>query len=239
MKKLLTAMMVLCTAGQAMGLMTLGPPRAGLKQKQRSLEFLFASSEMDLEMSGYGLTSTMPDAESTAYLVKAAYGISDGCELYSLLGLADLSNEGYDGDADVAWGFGTKFTFAEAGSVAWGGVFQMLSMSSEGSMYGDIPGYGFQTIAIETQIFDIQIAVGPTYTGEGFSLYGGPFLHFVDGDLEGKALGATVEFDLEQKSEFGGYIGATVDLAEFTSLFVEYQMTGDASAIAGGIVWRF
>ncbi|GAJ10387.1 unnamed protein product, partial [marine sediment metagenome] len=44
---------------------------------------------------------------------------------------------------------------------------------------------------------------------------------------------------IEQKSEFGGYVGAQFDLAESSSLFFEYQMTGDASAIAGGIVFRF
>jgi len=226
-------------SSSALALTPLGPPMSRLKLKQQSLGFLFASSEMDLKMSGYGFTETMKDTESTSYLVKAGYGVLDGVELFVLVGSSDLSSEDFDGDSDVAWGFGSKFTLAKQGSVTWGGVFQFCSISSEGIVFGDVPGFGWQAIAIDAQLFDIQIAVGPTYTREGFSIYGGPFLHFVDGDLDGSALGETVTFDIEQKSEFGGYIGAMFDLAESSSLFFEYQMTGDASAIAGGIVFRF
>lgn len=239
MRKLLMAIMVLCAAGQALALTPLGPPRAGLKQKQHSLGFLFAGSEMDLEVSGYGLTEELSDTESTVYLMKAGYGLSDDCEIYTLIGMADISSEDYNGSSELAWGFGAKFTVAEDDSMTWGGLFQMVSINSEGSISGDVPGYGWQTMDIEAQLFDIQIAFGPTFNQEGFSLYGGPFLHFVDGDIEARALGVTVDLDLEQKSEFGGYVGAQFDLAESSSLFIEYQKTGDASAIAGGIGWRF
>lgn len=239
MRKFLMAIMVLCAAGPALALAPLGPPRAGLKQKQQSLGFLFARSEMDLKVSGYGVSDTMTDSESTAYLVKAGYGLSDGCEIYSLLGFADLSSEDYNGSSELAWGFGTKFTVAKKDSVTWGGLVQFLYISSEDSAYEDIPGFGMQLIEAEVKLFDIQIAFGPTYTQDKFSIYGGPFLHFVEGDVDGSALGVDVTLDLEQESEFGGYVGAQFDLAESSSVFVEYQMTGDASAIAGGLVWRF
>jgi len=226
-------------SSSAQALTPLGPPMSRLKPKQQSLGFLFASSEMDLKVSGYGLTETMKDTESTSYLVKAGYGVLDGVELFALVGVSDLSFEDFEGDSDVAWGFGSKFTLAKQGSVTWGGVFQICSIRSEGIVFVDVPGFGLQDIDIDAQIFDIQIAIGPTYTREGFSIYGGPFMHFVDGDLEGSALGETVTFDIEQKSEFGGYFGAMFDLAESSSLFFEYQKTGGASAIAGGIVFRF
>jgi len=239
MRKLLMAIMVLCAAGQAFALSPLGPPRAGLKKGQQSLGFLFARSEMDLDVSGYGLSEELSDTESTLYLMKAGHGLSDDCEIYSLLGFADISSEDFNGSSELAWGFGAKFTVAENDSVTWGGLFQMVSLSSEGSVSDDVPGYGWQTMDIEAQIFDIQIAFGPTFDQEGFSLYGGPFLHFVDGDIEASALGVTIDLDIEQKSEFGGYVGAQFDLAESSSLFIEYQMTGDAKAISGGLEWRF
>ena len=226
-------------SSSALALTPLGPPKAGLKREQHSLGFVFASSEMDLEVSGYGLSETLPDIESKTYLARLGYGLSDGCELYTLVGLSDSSAEGFDGSSELAWGFGTKLTVAEKDSVTWGVVFQMVSLSSEGSVSGDVPGFGWQTIDLDIQVFDIQIAFGPTYTQEGFSIYGGPFLHFVDGDFEVSLLGESGTADIEQKSEFGGYIGAQLDLAESSSLFIEYQMTGDASAIAGGLVWRF
>ncbi|MFB0552301.1 MAG: hypothetical protein ACETWQ_03205 [Phycisphaerae bacterium] len=242
-----TVLYLLCVAvvlsgllsSSALALTPLGPPKAGLKQKQHNLGFVFASSEMNLKVSGYGLSETLPDIESNAYLVKAGYGLSDGCELYTLLGLADFSAEDFDGDSQLAWGFGTKFTVAQKNSVTWGGLFQMCSLSAEGSVSGDVPGYGWQTIDLDVQLFDIQIAFGPTYTQESFSIYGGPFLHFIEGDMDVSLLGVTGTVDVEQESEFGGYIGAQFDLAESSSLFVEYQVTGDASAIAAGFVWRF
>lgn len=237
---LLSIVVVACLlSSSALALTPLGPPKAGLKREQHSLGFVFASSEMDLKVSGLGVSETMPDTESTTYLARLGYGLSDGCELYTLLGFSDLSSEGFNGDSQFAWGIGTKFTFAQNDSVTWGGLFQLCSISSEGSFITDVPGYGVLDFDVEAQLFDIQIAVGPTYTQEAFSIYGGPFLHFVDGDMDLSALGVTGTFDIEQKSEFGGYVGAQFDLAESSSLFIEYQMTGDASAIAGGLVWRF
>ena len=55
------------------------------------------------------------------------------------------------------------------------------------------------------------------------------------GDLDVRANGNSASVDIEQKSEFGGFIGAQFDLAESSSMFIEYQKTGDASAIAGGL----
>jgi len=226
-------------SSSALALTPLGPPRAGLKIKQHSLGFLFGSSEMDLEVSGYGMKEELSDMESTAYLMKAGYGLSDDCEIYSLLGFADMSSEDFNGDKQFAWGVGTKFTLVKGDPVTWGGVFQLCQNRSEGSIYGDVPGFGWQTIDVDVQLYEIQVAFGPTYTKDAFSIYGGPFLHFVDGDLEGSALGETVELDIEQKSEFGGYIGTQFELNKSTDVFIEYQMTGDASAIGGGIVVRF
>ena len=239
MKKLVMAIMVLCAAGQALALTPLGPPRAGLKRGQRDLGFVFANSEMDLEVSGYGLSYTATDIDWKTYLAKLGYGLSDECEIYSLLGFTKCSTDDFNGSTEFAWGFGSKFTLAKNDSVSWGGLFQLCSMSSEDSATTEVPIDGYTSASVDVQMFDIQIAFGPTYKQEAFSIYGGPFLHFVDGDLDIKANGDSASVDIEQKSEFGGYIGAQFDLAETSSLFVEYQMTGDASAIAGGFVWRF
>jgi len=190
-------------------------------------------------MSGYGESWSATDIESNSYLARLSSGISDSCELYALLGISDATADDFDGSSVFAYGLGTKFTLAEKDNVTWGGLFQLCSISSEGTMSGDIPGYGWQTMDVDVQLYDIQIAFGPTYTQEAFSIYGGPFLHFVDGDFDCNPLGVSLSFDIEQESEFGGYVGAQFELAKYSSLFMEYQKTGDASAFAGGIIWRF
>ena len=239
MRKLVMAIMVFCAAGQAFALTPLGPPRAGLKHKQHSLGFVFASSEMDLKLSGVGGSVTLTDVESMTYLARLGYGLSDGCEFYSFIGATDFEFEDVSGDSEFAWGFGTKFTVAENDSVTWGGLFQMCSLRSKMSASTEDPYFGYTSASIDAELLDIQIAFGPTFTSEAFSIYGGPFLHFVDGDMEVRANGDSGTADIEQESEFGGYVGAMIELAESSALFIEYQMTGDADAIAGGIIWRF
>ncbi len=243
MKTVLYLLSIVVVAGllssSAWALTPLGPPRAGLKQKQNSLGFSFASSEMDLEISGYGLSYTATDIDWKTYLANLGYGLSDDCELYVLLGFSKCSTDDFNGSTEFSWGFGSKFTVAKDKQVTWGGLFQMVSLSSEDSATSEVPIQGYTSASVDVQLFDIQIAFGPTYTQEAFSIYGGPFLHFVDGDLDVRANWDSGSVDIEQESEFGGYFGAMIELAESASLFGEYQMTGDASAFAGGIVWWF
>lgn len=223
-KRVLLLVVALMVAGlwssAAWALRPMGPPMAGLEQSQMSIGFDFAWSEMNLEVEG----DTVDDVESIAYLAKLGYGIADNWEAFIRLGIAgiDIDDEGFSGDDQFAYGFGTKVTFAESDPLTWGGLFQMDWTKSEDE-------------DVELDAFEIQIAVGPTYQMEGMSIFGGPFLHFVDG--EGTEPGDT--FDFEQESEFGGYVGAQFDIAENASCFVEYQVTGDASGIGVGIAWRF
>ena len=86
---------------------------------------------------------------------------------------------------------------------------------------------------------EIQIALGPTYTAEGVMIYGGPFLHLIDGDMDLQSGATKVSADLEEESEVGGYIGAQFDIMENAAINVEYQLTGDAQGIFAGITWVF
>jgi hypothetical protein len=100
----------------------------------------------------------------------------------------------------------------------------------------------------EIKFSEVQIAIGPTWRMEDYlSIYGGPFLHYVNGDLDfsGRTveLGSTIDMvstgDIEEKSQFGGYIGASLDANERTSYFLECQFTGDAWGIGIGAARRF
>lgn len=222
---LVVALMVaVLWSSAAWALRPMGPPMAGLEQGQYSVGFDFSYSKMNLEADG----GTAEDVESLAYLANLGYGIADNYEAFIRLGLAGITVEDpdkdFEGDNQFAYGFGIKGTFAEDDALTWGGLFQMDWTKSED---GDV----------EIDSYGIQIAAGPTYQMEGMSLYGGPFLHFVGGDVSGTPDGT---LDLEQESIFGGYVGAQFDIAENASWNIEYQTTGDdAYAICTGIVWRF
>ena len=97
-------------------------------------------------------------------------------------------------------------------------------------------------------VTEIQVAVGPTYKlADHISIYGGPFFHFVVGDLDdefsqasgGGLLTSKYSWDVNESSIFGGYIGAKVDIAENFFFNIEYQQTAAADALSVGFVWRF
>jgi hypothetical protein len=100
----------------------------------------------------------------------------------------------------------------------------------------------------EIKYWEVQLAIGPTWQMEdNFSIYGGPFLHFIDGDLDfsgetidlGSRIGMESTGDIEEKSQFGGYVGASWDASERTSCFIECQLTGDAWGIGIGAARKF
>ncbi|MHC4692713.1 MAG: hypothetical protein ACYS67_08220 [Planctomycetota bacterium] len=230
---------VLCCSAPSFGLSFMGPPKAGLEQGQFGVGANFSYSEMDVEVSGYGLSDTA-DVDTTALLADIGYGVINQVEVFGRVGVSSLEAEDFDGDFEFAYGFGTKVTIAEQDPVTWGALFQIGWLEGDDTVTGFIPGYGIVTADQEIDAYEIQIAVGPTYEAENMRVYGGPFLHLVDGDYDADILGGPdLSFDVEQESEIGGYIGAQFDLAENSAASVEFQFTADAWAIAAGVGFGF
>jgi hypothetical protein len=270
------ASMIVGVSGSAvLALSPMGPPKASLGQDQWAIGIEYANETMDLESFGtdkdieYGPTyittrkgkHNINDLKSNIVLGRVSYGISDNWDAFLRLGVADAQGDieqtftnapsfeyrGFDGSYGFAWGFGTKVTIWEDEDVSWGGLLQMTWVEpgdSSISLEGDSNYSG----NAEIEFCEVQIAIGPTWRIEdNFSIYGGPFLHYVNGDLDfsGRTveLGSTIDMvstgDIEEKSQFGGYIGASLDANERTSYFLECQFTGDAWGIGIGAARRF
>lgn len=223
----------------ALALSPVGPPMAGLKEGQSSLGFDFSNSDIDIKATGPGLSGTLEDVDSQLYFANLGLGLLDNFELFVRLGICDHEFEAYQGGSGFAYGFGTKLTLSESDPMSWGMLFQMTWSESSDTLSEDVPPLGVAGDDIDVDIIEIQIALGPTYKTGNFCLYGGPFLHLIDGDLDRTNLGVTSNFDLKEKSELGGFLGAQLDTSDSSSLYVEYQLTDDASAICAGYVWRF
>ncbi|MHC4544321.1 MAG: hypothetical protein ACYSYL_07305 [Planctomycetota bacterium] len=209
------------------GLSFMGAPKASLEQGQFGVGINYTISEMDLEFSASGVSSETEEAESDMLLVDIGYGITEQIEGFARVGVAKYEIEDWDGGNEFAYGFGTKVTISEQDAITWGGLFQILWGEGDDTVSG---------IDIDVDAYEIQIALGPTYDAENVSIYGGPFLHLVDGD--GKASGiipgwgpASGTFDIEQESEIGGYVGTQIDITENSTVNVEFQFTGDAWAV--------
>ncbi len=238
MKNVVIAIVVLMCS-QAFGLSFMGPATTELNQGQSSFGFDYTFSKMDVEANWLGVSWT-EEIETNMLFGQYSYGLTDDWEGYLRLGFADVEADDFDGSAEFAYGFGTKFTFAKQDTISWGALFQIGWFEGDDTFSGFIPGVGFVTADQEIEAYEIQIAVGPTYEAEGLKIYGGPFFHFVDGDYDVDIAGISIgTIDIEEESIFGGYVGISKDLTDTSNIGVEFQFTGDAQAIGIRYVHRF
>jgi len=206
---------------------------------------------MDVDLNqgtspGGGPSFCMNDIVSQYVLADIGYGIAENVEFSFLIGggsakvkepgglsfetaLPRLGN-GY------VIGFGTKATFLEKPDIEWGGLFQLLWAEAEGRA---IAGGGPWSASIG--MWEIQIAAGPTYKlNENVSLYGGPFLHIIDGRFKAYRIAGTgaIRYDLDEGSAFGGYVGTKIKVTSNADFFIEYQHTATADAIGMNLSFK-
>jgi hypothetical protein len=229
-KRMLIAVIVLLFSGTALALSPMGSPRAGLTQGQFRAGAEYSYSDMDLDLEAVG---SFDDVEIHFFGGNVGYGIQNNWEAFVRLGATDMEAQDWDGGTEFAYGFGTKVTFVEGDTVDWGGLFQMTWI--EGDDSGLFLLDGVLVADPEVDGYEIQIAVGPTYKAENMRIYGGPFLHFIDADVDLTVVGiGDVSLDLEEDSEFGGFVGAEFDIAINTIASIDFMFTGDAWGIGAG-----
>jgi hypothetical protein len=260
----------------ALALSPMGPPKALLGLDRWDIGIEYGHQAMDLEADCKvieiqpeyddfteirNVKNNIDNLKSNIIMARAGYGINDNWDAFVRLGLADAQGDmeqvypdcamdefkGFDGSFGFGWGFGTRATFWQDEELSWGGLFQITWLQPDDSsitLAGDTEFSG----KAEIDIREVQIAVGPTWrVDDNVRVYGGPFLHFIDGDLD--ISGRTVDMgdeiltettgDIEEESQFGGYVGAHLDVDENTSCFIEFQLTGDAWGIGLGAARRF
>jgi len=252
----------------------IGPPTAGLEQGQFGIGYNYTYSDMDLDdtdvCSTYWVDSVVvedgteefeiTDFTTQRHYASIHYGATDQWEAYFQIGIADLKTKtgakaddvsmGWNLDNDMAWGFGTKYTFSEENGTSWGITAQMnwLDTSSDKAFSEDEGGTTYTgTIDVDIETYDLLIAVGPTVDMGGWSLYGGPFYYMLDGELEscasatggGSILEIEADGDLEEASCFGGFVGMQCTLMDKYNMTSEISFTGDGWAIGAGIALPF
>jgi hypothetical protein len=258
---------VLALTGSALALAPMGTPTAGLKTGQIRAGVDYSISQQDIKADwGDSYKEVWKDVQSNIFAANLGYGITDDLEVFGRLGAAnagfnEYTHDGstYDwdvsGNYDIFYGFGTKATFAKQENIDWGALFQIHWLNSKdtwkdsGTMSdgeGTITWTEEETVKFSS--YEIQVAVGPTWkASENVSIYGGPFLHFISGTAEYNWRetedGSLSNYDhdtikLEQKSKFGGYVGAQFDLGKGAAMYGEFQLTGAGWAFGTGLGWK-
>ena len=225
----LTVILGLSLAAPALGLNYLGTPTTILKTGEWAVGASYTKSEQDLDLGG---DIEMDELEEEAVLGRVAVGLVDErMEIFGLFGSADLEQDDAEMKGEFLVGFGTRITTNLGDDLDWGVVGQFTYFTREDQGIVD----GVWT-PFELDLFDVQIGMGPCWRPGPFTLYGGPMIQLVEGDLDTDRVG---DFDVHQQSWFGAYIGGGIELAKHLSITGEGQGTGDAWALAASIMWRF
>jgi len=270
-KKLLMLAVVLAvvvlTTSSVLALDPMGPPTAGLKQGEWKLGVDYMFSNTDVEADGISeldlVSGTVKDVEMNKVFANIGTGLSDDLEIFLRLGGAGVKPDEHDNLDNIAGYIGSGSGFAigcgmkttlfqsDDGKIKWGALAQMswadLDFDTE---HYSVMGYDV-SLSADASIIEAQFAFGPTVQlSEGFSVYGGPFLRILDGDVDLKGsideLSGKVSTDIEEDSIFGGYIGAQFDIkpgpGQITNgcyIFCEGQFTADGWGVGTGMGWKF
>ena len=247
MKKLIVVLVVLFFSSNVLALTTLGPPKAGLMKGGYGLSVDYLYGKQDVQLNhgfspGGGPKMTIDGMKVHSVGVKLGYGLTNNLETFiSTTGGSIRGSEpggiSFNSSNGYSLGFGTKATFGQCNGMDWGGIFQILLASLDGKTKA-----GGASWSSHSSLYEIQIAMGPTYQlNDKVSLYGGPFLHFLDGRFSAKrrSTPGRIAYDLDQGSYFGGYIGAAVDITAKTDFCIEYQHTAAADALGMSLRYKF
>lgn len=248
----------------------LGPPSSDIEQGQYKIGIDYSHSDMDLELNngivveyldGFfydwdeAVDLTLKNFKTNRGYANLGYGIADNFEVFFRLGCSNAEfgdsiwedSEKFDSRTEPAAGFGAKATIFEEYNLKLGAIIQANRAGYDGKLKAK---HWAASDFVEMDITEIQIAMGITcILSDRVSVYGGPFLHFIDGELNdtyseidtdtGGLLTSDYSWDIEQDSIFGGFLGTQMELAENCSLYMEFQHTSAADAFGAGISWRF
>ena len=257
----------------ALALDTLGPPAAaGLDQGQASLGFDYSHSIMDLKLSNtkrsdnFGGSENLPSWKirhftTDVVTAKIGYSVTNDLEGFVRLGalttedskgtlsVGSVTYKGGMGDMGFDFGFGAKATLWQQDNLKVGGILQFGYAKPEGKVRVNRGGsIGVVECSSRVELREVQMAVGPTYKlSDDVSIYGGPFLHYVNGNTRFEGRSSSIpsykekySADVSQQNCFGGFIGMQLDLDKYVPFInVEWQHTATDDALGLNLTWKF
>jgi len=209
------------------------------------------------------------DFEMNMIFGTLAYGVCDNWDLFVRVGAADAQADvtatadvvdfGIPGDYSIgsldsslglAWGVGMRATFCRWGPWSIGGLTQMTWFDPGDSdiAYTDPvapPGdLAVQVGEASINFWQAQISLAAMYQVDTLRLWAGPFLQFIEGDLDrdGRVLLDGDDFgdffeassEIQEESQIGAHFGANWEVTSQWNLWVEGQITGDSWLIGIG-----
>ena len=256
----------------ASGLTMMGPPRSLLNKGQSAVSLEAAYSQMDLEAFGpiTNTQSTLSTPDYTKFKIenlKSATisarldtSVFENWDLFARIGTTNGKGElkedassatghefnDFDGTFGFSWGVGTRTSFYKDENISWGSTLQVNWANPGTCDITDDTDSKF-TGEAEIKYWEFQIGIGPTFEIDKVRIYGGPFLHYINGDLDitgitQDTIPATsydASLDIREKTQVGAFIGTQIYLGKNVTLIAEGQLTGDGWGIGINPMWKF
>lgn len=241
-KVILAVLVSFVLVSTALALTPMGPPVASLEKGQFSAGVDYAYGKTGVKLN-HGTGANLTGNNVRAHYVGAniGYGIRKNWDLSFKLGGGSVRGSRTGGvvfnsdDDGYAIGLGTKFTTCTKENIKWGGLVQILWAQADGKVTTTTSRF-----KADENLVELQFAFGPAYQmNEKTLLYGGPFIHVLDGDVTAKGAGTRIKYDLDQDGWFGGYIGGQIDITKRTAFSIEYQHTRSADVLGMNITYKF
>ncbi len=240
-------MVVGMMSSAALAVAPIGPPVASLAEGQYAVGAGYAMADLEVELQGAGPTvgrRGWQNAEVNAYYAKLGYGISDTWCAGVTLGMSGIeadadeipvAGKDFDGDNKFMYGLTTKKTLHDNGTdTKWGAVFQYMRGGSKDTINSTGTAFGngsvvFTNATVDIDWYMMQLAMGPSIqVNPDICLYGGPFLMFVEADLHANAGFVSVEAEISERFQFGGYIGTMINLGGNAGLNLEFLLSNQS-----------
>jgi len=259
-RRIIITIGIMLLSSQALAFDYMGPTTSRLKNSGDAsvgAEYFYSSMEIDADgIPALDLTSdTIDDFEIEKITGIFALGMGRGSEIFFRFGVTDIDPDNTDewggiprnigsSDETLVLGGGAKWTLYDGAGFGWGLLTQVswAEYDFDGRSYS-VGGHAV-TLSPEFEFVEVQIATGPTIElNKDLTLFGGPFLYFLNGDaeFEGTVDGSqsTLTTDMEQESLLGGYIGAELEVGQNVVVSFEVQATSGSSGMGGQLVWKF
>jgi len=238
---------VLLVGGPVLGQAPAGPSTAVLNGTRFGLFAEYGTADTDIIFAGGAKESF--DFQ-TAFAGFAA-ALTDRWEFFVRLGGSQADTAGFDGNWNIAWGLGTRYTVLKWNDFSWGALIQFTNLVSrfETVILPAIPEAPPEKAEEELDIAEYVFATGPTWRRGPFSLYGGLLLRYGDGEFAIITQSFEDQFDVDARWDVGGYVGGRVTLFKTDpsrscgfsrcDLTVEGRFTGDSTGLSVGLLLPF
>jgi len=233
-KKLVIAAAVVMLTVPVFGI-SLGPPKATLPAGDFSAGVDVSHSKMDVKTDFGSVNGITND---TAALV-VNYGVFDNVTLTGIIGAGEVDHKQFDAETGLVVGGAVSATFIEDMlGVDIGGICQVVHQ--QGTIETPAPKVGYwrgfwfwkryvipqQTPSVIESDFDfttIILAAGPTWESGSLTLYGGPLLAYLDGNVETPY---QVNIGVDEKARAGVFCGGSYEIWENAAVNIDYVTTG-------------